>query len=213
MVRLVRNRAEPILSIVRGKSVLEIGCVGMGIHDTIGGLNFIAGYVKPIAKVWVGIDNNEEGVKKLREKGFDVRLVDAEKPFNLNKKFDVVLAEEVIEHLSDMPCFFNNVHKHLKSNGSLLITTPNPISHSFFLQRLLYKRINDVSVFNHTHWHTHETLIELLRRYNFKVVYWEYIHPMPVDPPLWYKLCKIIWKFLPDYFGRNLFVIAKKCKH
>lgn len=209
MVKLVKNRAEPILRFVKGKSVLEIGCVGMGKHDTLGGINFIAEYIKPIAKEWVGIDINKNGVNKLREKGFDARVINAEKPFNLKKKFDVILAEEVLEHLSDLPCFLKNVHRHLKDDGLFIITTPNPISHSFFLQRLFGGKIKDVSIWNHTHWHTHETLAELLRRHKFKIIHVEYIHPEPVDAPLWYNFCKLLWKLLPNVFGRNLLAIAK----
>jgi len=186
--------------------------VGMGEHDTLGGINFIAGYIKPLAKEWIGIDINREGVELLRKHGFNPIVVDAEKPFNLGKKFDIILAEEVIEHLSNLPVFLNNVYNHLKDDGIFIITTPNPISPSFFIQRLLGGEIKDVHIHNHTHWHTHETLIELLRRYNFEVVHYEYIHPMPVKQSILYKLVKIIWKLLPDVFGRNLLLIAKKSR-
>ena len=209
MVKLVKNRAVPILKYVKGKNVLEIGCVGMGKHDMIGGKNFIAGYVKPLSKKWVGIDINVEGVKKLQEYGFDARVIDAEKPFDLKQKFDVVLAEEVLEHLTNLPVFFRNIRRHLKKKGLLIITTPNPISPSFFFQRLFGKKIKDVSINNHTFWQTHETLANLLRRYSFEVVDMVYIHPEPAEPYLWYNFVKLIWKCVPDIFGRNLLCVAR----
>jgi len=125
-LKIVKNRAEPILHLVKGKDVLEIGCVGMGKHDTIGGKNFIAGYVMPISRKWVGVDINEKGVYELCKKGFNALVIDVEKPFDLGQKFDVILAEEVLEHLSDLPTFFENVKKHLKENGLFIITTPKP---------------------------------------------------------------------------------------
>ncbi len=210
MVKLVKNRAEILLKFIKGKEVLEIGCVGMGKHDVFGGTNFIAGYVKPRAKKWVGIDINKEGVMDLREKGFDARVYDAEKFFDLKRKFDIVLAEEVLEHLSNFPPFFDNVRRHLKRDGLFLITTPNPISPSFFAQRLVLNKIKDVSIWNHTHWHTHETLTGLLKRYNFKVISYTYIHPLPIKPAFWYYPFKFIWKIIPTQFGRNLFLIAQK---
>jgi SAM-dependent methyltransferase len=213
MVKLVKNRAIPILEYVRNKKVLEIGCVGMGKHDTIGGKNFIAGYVKSLAKKWVGIDINKEGVKFLRSQGFDVRVINAEKYFNLREKFDVILAEEVIEHLTNLPIFLRNVYRHLKDNGLFIITTPNPISPSFFFQRLLGGKIRDVSINHHTFWSTHETLIELLRRYKFKVIFYEYIHPLPAESTIFYEIViKPLWKLIPNIFGRNLLVIALKVK-
>lgn len=213
MVKVVKNRAEPILSYVTGKSVLEIGCVGMGKHDTIGGKNFIAGYVKPLSKEWVGIDINADGVKELQKRGFDARLIDAEKPFDLKQKFDVVLAEEVLEHLTNLPVFFENVRRHLKKDGLLIITTPNPISPSFFFQRLFGGEIKDVSINNHTFWQTHETLANLLRKYSFNAVYMLYIHPEPAEPPFWYPFAKLIWKCVPDILGRNLLFVARIQNH
>lgn len=210
MVKLVKNRAEPILEYIKGKNVLEIGCVGMGKHDTMGGNNFIAGYIKPLVNKLIGIDINSEGVKMLRLNDFDARLIDAEKPFNINETFDIVLAEEVMEHLSNLPTFLNNVSIHLKDDGMFIISTPNPISHSFFFQRLFGGKINDVAVWNHTHWHTHETLSELLKRYGFMIIHYEYIHPMPAEPALYYPIIKLIWRFVPNIFGRNLLVISRK---
>jgi len=209
-MKIVRNRAEPILPYVQGKSVLEIGCVGMGKHDTIGGKNFIAGYVMPVSKKWMGIDINRKGVEKLRKKGFDAFIINAEEPFHLKQKFDVILAEEVLEHLSNLPTFFENVKRHLKEDGILIITTPNPISPSFFIQRAFGGKIKDVSIDSHMFWQTHETLINLLKKHSFKVIHVEYIHPEPAEPPIYYIFVKLLWKILPDVFGRNLLVIAKK---
>ncbi|MEM2507749.1 MAG: methyltransferase domain-containing protein [Nitrososphaerota archaeon] len=209
-MKIVKNRAEPILSFIKGKDVLEIGCVGMGKHDTIGGKNFIAGYVMPISRKWVGVDINEKGVAKLRKMGFNALVIDVEKPFNLKQKFDIILAEEVLEHLSNLPTFFENVKMHLKEDGLLIITTPNPISPPFFIQRLFGGKIKDISVDSHMFWQTHETLINLLKKHSFKVIYVEYIHPEPAEPPIYYPFVKLLWKIVPSIFGRNLLVIAKK---
>ncbi len=210
MVKLVRNRALPILRYVKGKSVLEMGCVGMGKHDILGGNNFIAGYVKPLSKRWLGLDINEEGIQRMRQNGFDLKKVNVEEPFDLNEQFDIILAEEVMEHLSNFPVFLQNVYRHLSNDGLFIITTPNPISPSFIYQRLFGNKIRDVSIWNHTHWQTHETLGELLHRYGFEIVHYEYIHPEPGDPSPYYSVIKIIWKLVPSQLGRNLILVAKK---
>ena len=48
----------------------------------------------------IGIDINKKEIEKMREEGFNVHVENAEK-INLDKNFNVVVAGEVIEHLSN----------------------------------------------------------------------------------------------------------------
>ena len=68
-----------------------------------------------------------------KDKDF-IKVIDVEKGFDLEEKFDLILAVEVIEHLVDTDFFLQNLSKHLKENGILIISTPNLL---FWLNRFV----------------------------------------------------------------------------
>jgi len=208
LVKFVKNRIDPVIPYLKNKTVLDIGCVGMGKHDTMGGKNWLFGITNKLSKRVVGIDINEKGVRELVSLGYNAQVINAEEPFDLNEKFEIITAEEVIEHLSNLGIFLENVKRHLTGEGLFILTSPNAISHSFYLQRLLYGKISDVSLSSHTHWHTEETLRSLLQKHGFKILKIELMHPEPAEPKWWYFLVKIIWWFVPNKFARNILVLA-----
>ena len=113
------NRFELIKEICRGRDVLDIGCVGderppRWLHD----------HICKVAKNVIGIDNGTEGVKKLKKRGYNVMRANAE-DLDLKRRFDVIVAGELIEHLDNPGLFFGCVRKHLREKGTLVITTPN----------------------------------------------------------------------------------------
>lgn len=205
-MKIVNSRVDPLIKFARGKKVLDIGCIGMGTEDTYGGKNWIHGKMVKVAKKVVGIDIQKKEIEKLREKGFDIRLQNAEEPFDLNEKFDVVMAEEVIEHLVNLKTFFTNVHRHLGDGGLLIITTPNPQAFEFFLQKLLFGRtlINPY----HTHWQNEITLKYLLESNGFELVDYFFIEEWAHN--LRGKVFQVWFFWLPQCFARTGAYIAKK---
>ncbi len=212
MVKFVKNRIDGIINrgILNNKTVLELGCAGMGDDDEYGGVNWIHGKACKVAKKVVGLDINKTSVEKLRKLGYDVRYQNIEKKFDLGEKFDVVLIEEVLEHLNNVGICFENIRKHLKKGGLLIITTPNAQAVSFFLQRLLRNKISGVSITDHTHWYDSNTLRTILKRYNFEIQELWYVHPRPVINKFWGYILQSFWIFFPDRVGRNIVCISKK---
>ncbi len=77
-----------------------------------------------------GVDLNEEAVKKARVSGIDAIVADA---FNIDtvfsgKKFDVVIAGDIIEHVFDTDLFLKKIYDTLDTNGTVLLSTPNLVS-------------------------------------------------------------------------------------
>ena len=109
------------LGIIRSKKLLDVGCE--------------AGYITiQLAQKGAhvtAIDLIDEPIKQLRRllKGrplkINLRVVDATRlPFKTDS-FDIVLATEVIEHITKLPLFVTAAAKVLKPGGKLLITFPN----------------------------------------------------------------------------------------
>ena len=53
--------------------------------------------------------------------------------WNIDKKFDTVVAGEIIEHVRDPINFLNNCYALLKDNGKIILTTPNATSLSYLV--------------------------------------------------------------------------------
>lgn len=73
----------------------------------------------------IGLEMDEDLVKLLKNRDLKVVKGIAEKiPFD-NETFDVVLCEEVIEHIKMQSTVIEEVHRVLKPNGIAIFTTPN----------------------------------------------------------------------------------------
>ena len=122
--------------------------------------------LKAKAKNLLGLDLSEDGVNYLRTKGFNVEFGDAQ-DFSLGQSFDVIVAGELIEHLEDFSGFFSCCKAHLRENGKLLISTPNPWYWKNIIMAVLHNeiRVNP----EHTCWFCPSTLRSLARRHGFDI--------------------------------------------
>lgn len=111
--------------LVEGKDVLDIGPA-----ELVGTVNeqkrerWLHGRIAEVARRLVSIEASEEQVEVFRAEGFDMRLGNAE-TFDLGETFDVIVAGELIEHLSNPGMFLERVRRHLRPGGVLALTTPN----------------------------------------------------------------------------------------
>jgi len=149
----LRDRYEVVRPHILGGSVLDIGCASRyGRPDWVHGL-----LAKDISDL-VGIDINQETVETLRSESYDVRLADA-RDFDLGRKFDVVFAGELIEHLDDVRGFLASVLRHLNKGGRLVLTTPN----AFYVGNFVYRLGGHGTVHpEHTCWYCEDTLRQVL---------------------------------------------------
>jgi 2-polyprenyl-3-methyl-5-hydroxy-6-metoxy-1,4-benzoquinol methylase len=165
------ERGDKIRPLVAGKQVLDLGCASaFGRHDWMH-----AQLVEMAAEVQ-GVDLDAAAVEKVRDAGYNVIQGDVE-TLDLGRRFDVVFAGELIEHLEQFPAFFATVRRHLKPGGKLVLTTPNP----FALSNFVYRLSKDVWVnSDHTCWFCEHTLPVMAERNGFVVDSITYVgHPTP----------------------------------
>jgi SAM-dependent methyltransferase len=146
------------------------------------------------------MDIFEEGVIFINEKGYKVIVGNAEN-FNLDRKFDVVVAGELIEHLGNVSNFIECAKAHLNPNGVLLLSTPNPWHWRFIVKGLFSCNVKPNP--EHTCWFCLPTIKQLLFRHNMVVKeikfgsrYW-LDRALPLPPLIKHATLNLAATFLP----------------
>ncbi len=155
------SRFQQLYHFYQDKDILDIGCaVGFRKSD------WMHRNIKSIARTIVGLDLDNTSVTEIKKMGFDVEQGDAQN-FNLNRKFNLIHAGELIEHLDNPGGFLESAGRHLTPDGLLLITTPNALRISNFI----YAATGGLKVNpEHTCWFCNTTIKTLLARKGFEVV-------------------------------------------
>ena len=163
---LLHFRFKKVEPYIKGKKVLDIGCaVGFGKP------NWMHSMIAEKAVSVKGIDIDKSAVEKIQAKGYDVALADAQ-DFQLDEKFDVIHAGELIEHLDNFHGFLQSCKRHLAAGGILLITTPNAMRFGNFV----YSYFGGLDVNNeHTCWFCEKTITSLLARNGYEIVMFDYL--------------------------------------
>jgi SAM-dependent methyltransferase len=134
------------------------------------------------------LDLEKEAVKHLRDLGYDVLEGDAQ-TFSLGKKFDRVVAGELIEHVENPGKMLERIRDHLAPGGKLVITTPNAWSFLNFIQ----SAFRAVSIHSqHVSWYDERTLLQLLTRSGFPTASIRFL-PAPPQARGW-LVSQILWK-------------------
>jgi len=173
---MVVYRKDIIFDYIKGKDVLDLGSTTNKKQ--------MFDIMKKLAKSVVGVD--------LRKSKDPQIIYGNAENVKINKKFDLVVAGEIIEHLNNAGVFLDNMGNHLRKGGRIIITTPNVKSPAY----LLFKGNEE-----HTCWYCKYTLKELVQRHGFKV---EKV-----------KICvqkkkNFIVDLLRYYFANNLVFICRK---
>jgi 2-polyprenyl-3-methyl-5-hydroxy-6-metoxy-1,4-benzoquinol methylase len=200
----IPERAEIIINYTKGKDVLDLGCI-----DTFSEKSKEDRWLHAIllknSKSLLGVDIEKKEVNKLKKEGYDMICADVEN-MDLKKRFDVVVAGELIEHLDNPGLFLDNVDRHLKDDGTFILTTPSP----YYLINLI-KVFKTKLTFNQSKFHvalyTPATLTCLLSRHGFKT---ESIHFAELPIKKQYKPLKLLIKKLFPYLQLYIIIIAKK---
>lgn len=124
----VRDRNRYLVSLAAGKSVLDIGAVEHEAKKS-GSCSWLHGEIAAASRSVLGLDVLDGEVKELQQRGFRVACLDVTTPgaaASLGETFELVLAGEVVEHLSEPLRLLEFCRDSMAPDGITVITTPNP---------------------------------------------------------------------------------------
>ncbi len=149
-LNILRMKFVRSLLKIEGKDILDVGCGGGIASESLArcGANV------------VGIDASLEAIECAKAHAKEEKLkIDYQNTpiegFQSKKQFDIIFANDVIEHVESVPLFLESLEKHLKTNGILIISTinKNPVSFAFakviaeYVLKLVPKNTHEYSKF------------------------------------------------------------------
>jgi 2-polyprenyl-3-methyl-5-hydroxy-6-metoxy-1,4-benzoquinol methylase len=152
---------EFLAQFVKGKSVLDVGCVAHTASEEASEL-WLHRHLVNSAQSVLGIDILPEDIEQLQSRGYNMICADAMTD-TLDRKFDVIIVGEVIEHLVNPGGLLTNMRRHLNEGGVLVLTTPNP----FYLHNFLHSIFSPERKLwhpDHTSWFDPYVLSSMLRK-------------------------------------------------
>ena len=178
------NREAYILDVCSNKKVLHIGFADWPItKERIKTSSWLHSKITDVSTLCVGIDSNSEAVALLKnEYGVEnIHCQNAESiGFSEEINFDVIVAGEIIEHLSNPGLFIESVKGYMGADTKLIITTVN----AFCFRKILQVARNIESVHpDHVCYYSHTTLETIMKRYGFELKE-SYSYAIPNKKPL-----------------------------
>jgi 2-polyprenyl-3-methyl-5-hydroxy-6-metoxy-1,4-benzoquinol methylase len=196
------TRFKQLEHFFKGKDILDIGCaVGYEKKD------WLHAKIKEVAKSVYAVDVDRSAIEKIKSLGYEVEYGDAQN-FSIGRKFDLVHAGELIEHLDNAGGFLKSVREHLTPDGLLLLTTPNGLR----ISNTIYAATGGLKVnWQHTCWYCEYTLKTLLDRMGLEVVEVGYLRheTYSVVRKIFLKLRSWI---LPDRVAWNTVYVTARLK-
>ena len=196
----------------KDKKVLHLGCSsGTYIHDRIKRGTFLHSILNENAKSLSGLDIDAKSLQTMKELGFtNLYEGNAEKlqDSNIKDSFDIVIAGDLLEHITCPGAMLNGVKDLLSQNGKLIISTNNAFGLHYQIKRWLGRYSEH---FEHVCFYSPETLHHLFERHNYKIVeiYGAYTVPPHsfVDKFLFF-IGSPIFKIFPVLAGTLVIVAA-----
>jgi 2-polyprenyl-3-methyl-5-hydroxy-6-metoxy-1,4-benzoquinol methylase len=101
----------------------------------------------------------------LQKEGYNIIEGNVEK-LEVGGFYDIIIAGELLEHLTNHKGFSQSIESHLKPNGYLIMTMPNGNSVNYIFQTLIFK--HELDAWDHTCFFTPTTLNTMLTKCGFR---------------------------------------------
>jgi|APSaa5957512535_1039671.scaffolds.fasta_scaffold81305_1 SAM-dependent methyltransferase len=170
------KRKKFITEYINNKTVIHIGCTG-GLLGPDNEKVHIENYNKledthyifsKFSKELSGLDISKSKIEFLKSQGFNNLYTHdiCDLNFNLDKKYDVVLFPNIIEHLSNVGNALQNIKKLMRKDSKLIITTNNAFDILVILKLFFnYESVHD----EHTSYYSYSTMKRILTMNELKI--------------------------------------------
>lgn len=169
------QRVEFIKKACAGKKVLHLGCTNYPYtQESLDNEMLLHFELESAAAELYGFDFDERGLRILEKAGAkNLYRADLEKleEVALDETFDVIIAGEMIEHLSNPGLFLRGIRRFMNSETNLVITTINAYGALRFLIYGLRGKggANEPVHPDHVAYYSYKTLSLILERENLEV--------------------------------------------
>jgi 2-polyprenyl-3-methyl-5-hydroxy-6-metoxy-1,4-benzoquinol methylase len=203
---------KKIIDLVKNKKVLHLGCVGFADLETSDRVKLVKKslhYSLTEIADTIGIDYCSDAIRFYKDKGIFNNVlfgnVEELESVDINETFEVIVAGDIIEHLSNPGLMLEGVKRFCTKDTIIIITTPNSFGLMSYIRFILGKFIEGnehVMSFNF------QNIKNLLYRNNFTInsvntCYQKHAKTKPL-----FFVGNIFFKFFPK-FGGTMFIVAK----
>ena len=193
----VLEKNNLILSYCKGKKVLDMGCIDHSFETALSlGDNWLHKQIKDCSTSVKGLDILETDAAELNKLGYNIVAANAES-FDLFEKFDVIVAGDLIEHLSNVGLFLDSVRKHMHAESLFIISTPNPACIEQISQAIFNKAL--VVNSQHTQWLDPVVAWQILNRHQFSIVNFHWVNTRFSN-----KVWSTVWRHLVNFITDTL---------
>lgn len=155
----VFNRADYLIKASRNKVILDIGASGPMSEE-----------LKKVAAEYYGLDIEPNTGKNFHKIDLDT----AKHIPPMTSRLEIVIAGEVLEHLSNAGHFLDMVHE---LGRQVIVTTPNAFGAGG--AQHIRRGVESVNR-EHVAWYSYHTLKVLVERHGFKVLLWGWYNGKPL---------------------------------
>ena len=169
------QRLEFIRRVSAGKSVLHLGCTNWPYTlEAVDAGTLLHKDLADVSSELYGFDFDQEGIDVLASKGFDnLFRADVEKlsEVRIDKRFDVIIAGEMIEHLNNPGLFLDGIKRFMNADTRLVLTTINAYSGMRFFVYGLRGQGGALEPVHpdHVAYYSYSTLKLLVERHQFRI--------------------------------------------
>jgi len=151
---------------IKNKTILDIGC-GTGLLGSI--LKRKGNYV-------MGINNSKQEIKIALNKIDECKYYDVitGKKFPFNKRVDIMIFADILEHTPNPKEVILKLEKFLKKDGKIILSIPNICCYNLRIRHLFgYYDYDDFGTLDRTHlrFFTKKEIKRLLDECGFKIIY------------------------------------------